>query len=338
MVSSLEELGVLLEQNDITPADIEFIVNFMEAENISPQLAMRRIKAFDSLKAKAESNSDQEKIRLLEEELQQVKNQLMIKREELQELKDQNTGLESEKMELETKSELLDSEREELQHQLQLIQNMKFDDEDDNHDQLDKAVIQNLKSQLVSLSEQEEIETIIQPIIQTLDEIITTGEFEFNINEYQEEIMKILKKPDTIQTISQTSSASSSTSSNTTKQIPTDDKEKLESSSTKEKLEESSNPADKNKSTANSKPSPPEKKVSEKEEQVLNLFLDFLEEADTDKGFKDRVSTICDMDEAYEYLGSIGLSQVYSFASKSIDKKEELVQLLKSWKEDGIPR
>ena len=82
----------------------------------------------------------------------------------------------------------------------------------------------------------------------------------------------------------------------------------------------------------------PEKKITEKEEQVLNLFLEFITEADSDAGFKERVSTICDMDEAYQYLGSIGLSQMYSFSSRGIEKKEELIQLLNSWKKEGIPR
>ena len=61
-------------------------------------------------------------------------------------------------------------------------------------------------------------------------------------------------------------------------------------------------------------------------------------EADNDKNFKDRIASICEMDEAYEHLGSIGLSQVYSFQSRGLEKKEELVKLLKSWKIEGVPR
>ncbi|MHA2251544.1 MAG: hypothetical protein ACXAD7_14365, partial [Candidatus Kariarchaeaceae archaeon] len=90
------------------------------------------------------------------------------------------------------------------------------------------------------------------------------------------------------------------------------------------------------------KPAPvkekPESKVDKKTLQILNLFLDFIEEADDDKNFQDRISTISEMDEAYEHLGSIGLSQIYSFVSKGVEKKEELIKLLNSWKLDGVPR
>ena len=89
----------------------------------------------------------------------------------------------------------------------------------------------------------------------------------------------------------------------------------------------------------------PKKEVKSKENeidakviQILDLFLDFISEASDDKSFKDRVSTICDMDEAYEYLGSIGLSQLYSYSTKGVEKQEELTKLIKSWKTDGVPR
>ncbi len=69
MSSSLESIGELIDSHGLTIADIEFILKYLVREKISPQLAMRRIKSFDVLKAKLEDNSDQEIIKELKEQL-----------------------------------------------------------------------------------------------------------------------------------------------------------------------------------------------------------------------------------------------------------------------------
>ncbi|MHA2253592.1 MAG: hypothetical protein ACXAD7_24750 [Candidatus Kariarchaeaceae archaeon] len=51
---TLESLRDLVEKHELTVADLEFIVEYIAKEKISPQLAMRRIKSFDILKAKLE--------------------------------------------------------------------------------------------------------------------------------------------------------------------------------------------------------------------------------------------------------------------------------------------
>ncbi len=110
-----------------------------------------------------------------------------------------------------------------------------------------------------------------------------------------------------------------------------------ETSSTinEKKKEEKQEEAKKAKPKETSKPKPT---VDDNTKKVLSLFIEFINESTTNKNFHNRISSICDMDEAYEVLGSLGLSQVYAFVGKPLDKKKELINLLKKWSNEGVPR
>ncbi len=78
--------------------------------------------------------------------------------------------------------------------------------------------------------------------------------------------------------------------------------------------------------------------VDENTKKVLKLFAEFIDEATSTKNFHDRISSVCDMDEAYEVLGSIGLSKIYGYIGKPLDKKKEVIELLNKWAVEGVPR
>ncbi len=100
-----------------------------------------------------------------------------------------------------------------------------------------------------------------------------------------------------------------------------------------------SRPEPKTKPKAEPKPPVEEKpKVDNKVKQVLLTFKDFINEAKSTKNFNDRIKLISDQDAAYEVLGGIGLSQMYSYATKPIQMKDELLELLDTWIENGPPR
>ena len=66
---SIEEF---LKKYSIQPHDLEYILNFMQKENISPQLAMRRIKLFEKLQENMSKTQSDEKVRELTTELDQL--------------------------------------------------------------------------------------------------------------------------------------------------------------------------------------------------------------------------------------------------------------------------
>ncbi|MHA2358363.1 MAG: hypothetical protein ACXABK_06310, partial [Candidatus Heimdallarchaeaceae archaeon] len=86
------------------------------------------------------------------------------------------------------------------------------------------------------------------------------------------------------------------------------------------------------------KPIPEGKPVSAKIEKILNLFISYARQADTDENWKARIAAICDMDEAYIELGGLAMSQIYAYQTQTIKKKKEFERLLTSWMENGLPR
>ncbi len=112
-----------------------------------------------------------------------------------------------------------------------------------------------------------------------------------------------------------------------------EEEEKVEEEA--KKVEEEPKTVSKPKRTPVKKETP---KVDENTKKVLTLFAEFIDEATSTKNFHDRISSVCDMDEAYEVLGSIGLSKIYGYIGKPLDKKKEVVDLLKKWASEGVPR
>ena len=86
------------------------------------------------------------------------------------------------------------------------------------------------------------------------------------------------------------------------------------------------------------KPTKEKKEVPEKIEKILKLFINYVNQADTDENFKARIAAICDMEEAYIELGGLAMAQIYSYQTQGIKKKKEFERLLTSWIENGLPR
>ncbi|GAH71715.1 unnamed protein product, partial [marine sediment metagenome] len=64
--ASLEDM---LKKYAIQIHDLEYILNFMQKESISPQLAMRRIKLFEKLQEKMSQTHSDDKVKELTSEL-----------------------------------------------------------------------------------------------------------------------------------------------------------------------------------------------------------------------------------------------------------------------------
>ncbi|MDH5400883.1 MAG: hypothetical protein OEY49_00210 [Candidatus Heimdallarchaeota archaeon] len=328
MVSSIEGLVEKLKETGITIADLDFIINFMTNEKISPQLAMRRIKSFEQLKAKLEDDTEKRSIEDLKIKLEQ-------KDQELKSILTEKESIMEIQKNLETKSELLNSENEELQHQIKLIQEMAIDtnqDETESVNEYADSLNKILKDIDIIIERKEDLTAILLPIHNILSLILSEpDQYNFNIEDY---LTAIEDNPIFSQQQLEPQSNLQDESDKVTEVIKKEDNE-----------EKSVEITENNQITRNISKIEPKKEVKSKENeidakviQILDLFLDFISEASDDKSFKDRVSTICDMDEAYEYLGSIGLSQLYSYSTKGVEKQEELTKLIKSWKTDGVPR
>jgi len=117
-ITTLEEL---FAKYNIQLMDLEYILSFMKKENISPQLAMRRIKLFEKLQEKISQVQSDEKVQELTSELDHLSKIV----EELQEEKDK---LQEEKIQLDKaiedsklQQDLYDGEREELKMQMSAL-------------------------------------------------------------------------------------------------------------------------------------------------------------------------------------------------------------------------
>ena len=308
MSESFESLTALMDSHGMTIADLEYIVKYLIQEKISPQLAMRRIKSFETLKQKLEDNSDQDALKNLQEELSTKEQDF---KSQLNQILEEKTSLEEKKQELEKLTDLFDTEREELRNQLKMMQELQ---QSEMALESNESVIKDLASQLIQqvspIAKKSAFSEPITVLLNSLNQIVEeevlnfdTIQFELSLNS-----VKVDQKPE------------NSKKAELQKQEP--DSQSSENQAKQEtKTEE-----------------PKKAKIDPQVERVLNLFLDFLREANTDKDFQNRIDTICEMDEAYEHLGSIGLSQVYSFVSKDLSKKDELIKLLEAWKVDGVPR
>ncbi|MHA1259578.1 MAG: hypothetical protein ACTSSG_05830 [Candidatus Heimdallarchaeaceae archaeon] len=115
---SVEEL---IKQYNLQPHDLEYILNFMKKENISPQLAMRRIKLFEKLQEKMEQAQSDDKVKELTSELDhlsKVVEDLQAERDALQQEKEK---LDKEIEDTRLQQDLFNAEREELKMQMHAL-------------------------------------------------------------------------------------------------------------------------------------------------------------------------------------------------------------------------
>lgn len=108
---SIEEL---LKKYSIQPHDLEYILNFMQKENISPQLAMRRIKLFEKLQEKMSQTQSDEKVRELTTELDHLSKLV-------EDLQKEKVDLDKEIEDTRLQQDLFNAEREELQLQMHAL-------------------------------------------------------------------------------------------------------------------------------------------------------------------------------------------------------------------------
>lgn len=149
MTEQTTTLEELLSKYAIQLMDLEYILNFMKKENISPQLAMRRIKLFEKLQEKMSQVQSDEKVQELTSELDHLSKIV----EELQEEKDK---LQEEKMQLDKaiedsklQQDLYDAEREELKMQMSALLGSVGALEEEYSEETDlKTEVQDYKKQI----------------------------------------------------------------------------------------------------------------------------------------------------------------------------------------------
>jgi len=107
-ISSIDEL---LKKYNIQSHDLEYILNFMQKEGISPQLAMRRIKLFEKLQEKMSKTQSDEKVRELTTELDHLSKLV-------EDLQNEKSDLDKEIEDTRLQQDLFNAEREELKMQM----------------------------------------------------------------------------------------------------------------------------------------------------------------------------------------------------------------------------
>ena len=75
----------LLTSYNCSIADMEYILQFMKNQKISPQLALRRIKAFDTLEQKMDQSKDtKEKLEKLKSEIEEMNEEFLAREDALE--------------------------------------------------------------------------------------------------------------------------------------------------------------------------------------------------------------------------------------------------------------
>jgi len=408
----------LFKKYNIQPHDLEYILNFMQKESITPQLAMRRIKLFEKLQEKMEQAQSDDKVKELTMELDhlsKVVEELQADRDALQEEK---ANLDKEIEETKLQQDLYNAEREELKIQMHAlmdsIETIEHEAEEgeeklaDENQELKRklsvmtAGCQTLKDKMLKVgSENPSLHSLVQDIERGLIAVIDGKQLPTDIGfavpseliaspaqtaistPVQVETSKVEEttetiSPDQIQfvtpsTLKETKVESKPVEIEKTevKEVaptPTEPttstrpiiKEKLfaEPEEMEEAIKEEAPPPEpvptpEVKAKPKPKPAPVEEEkkvdvtkkpvpdgttVSPKIEKILNLFISYARQADTDENWKARIAAICDMDEAYIELGGLAMSQIYAYQTQTIKKKKEFERLLTSWIENGLPR
>jgi len=104
----------LLKKHNLQPHDLEYILNFMKKEDISPQLAMRRIKLFEKLQEKMEQAQSDDKVKELTSELDHLS-------KVVEDLQKEKNELDKEIEETRLQQDLFNAEREELKMQMHAL-------------------------------------------------------------------------------------------------------------------------------------------------------------------------------------------------------------------------
>ena len=390
---SLEDF---LQKNKIQLHDLEYILNFLNKEGISPQLAMRRIKLFEKIQDKMEKENTSDKVQELSTELDmlsKVVEELQNEKEILAKEKDElSKAIEDSRLQ----QDLFNAEREELKQQMNMLMDsmgaLSCDDEEVDSG-LIKSENQELKRKIGVMTAG--CQTIIDKMgsleantpalkdfcgklkasLETVREgreIPKDTPFEVPKFDTAPKALKVVETPFEDTTEEQTEEEDAVTISADQikfvkkvpaplpkeEDIPTKEESKPISKRPviqerlfvePEELEESKKEESKKEEPKKEEPKPKKVDVNvspvkeskselpAKKVKILNLFLDYVAQADSDETFKIRVSAICDMDEAYIELGGLAMSQIYSYQTKSLKEKKEFDRLLKSWMENGLP-
>ena len=111
----------LFKKYSIQPHDLEYILNFMQKENITPQLAMRRIKMFEKLQEKMEQSQSDDKVKELTTELDHLSKVVEDLQSERDSLQEEKIKLDKEIEETKLEQDLFNAEREELKLQMHAL-------------------------------------------------------------------------------------------------------------------------------------------------------------------------------------------------------------------------
>lgn len=188
-VSSVDEL---LKKYNIQSHDLEYILNFMHKENISPQLAMRRIKLFEKLQEKMSQTQSDEKVKELTTELDHLSKLV-------EDLQKEKADLDKEIEDTRLQQDLFNAEREELKMQMHAlmgsIESLESEAEQDEealtteNQALKKKIeimtsgCQTLKDKVLNLSpENPSLNTLIDSIERSLDSIVAAKQIPPDVN------------------------------------------------------------------------------------------------------------------------------------------------------------
>lgn len=149
MTEAIKSIEELLSKYNLQPHDLEYILAFMQRENITPQLAMRRIKLFEKLQEKMSKTQEDKKVKELTNELDhlsKIVEELQAERESLVKEKEK---LQKEIEESRIQQDLFQAEREELKMQMKALMESisSIESESESEDTL-KQEIQELKKNL----------------------------------------------------------------------------------------------------------------------------------------------------------------------------------------------
>ncbi len=177
--ASLEDM---LKKYAIQIHDLEYILNFMQKESISPQLAMRRIKLFEKLQEKMSQTHSDDKVKELTSELDHLSKLV-------EELQTEKVELDKEIEDTRLEHDLFNAEREELKIQMHALmgsietieteaekEEEKLDEENQNLKKkisIMTAGCQIVKDRILEIaSENSSLRTLVQGLEKSLDIIM----------------------------------------------------------------------------------------------------------------------------------------------------------------------